>query len=584
MSTIALALCAALLPGSAAAQEVPPPWYRFLDLDLGLGIASGTSQTYSVPALLSNGDVARGIGFGLRAGIAYGSRSVRLGARYEMDTWSVDDQLTLRSSFGPSGLAFGAAGVEASAWSLAFVARFIPAQVGVFSLELGLRLGARSLNVGIPNTPGIDWFGPHLGADLGVMFRVFQVSDWMSLHVGPSFSADATLFPSPQKSISIQSQQVTGSDFIDARFSAMLVGRVSFGVAREPPPPPPPPVPVTEYVLVRARTTADAVNRQVPFVLDTPAHRRMLPGVRTVALRAPGRCEDVTPTTLRGVVSPSSEILRSICATEMSVIEERLIRQGLRVISWTQFHGTAQDAIATARRLGAQVMFQVHSLERTRGSLDLDFERRVEYFRSNVHGVAGDPLPLRSIDRAALRRLLSVRGASVASDDRVGASLELSAHEVSNGELVWTFRWNHLLAGHGEETGVILARRVDGGPWEAVPLPSEVRGAVRRTGDELLSEEVERGHRDFVAANPGRVAEHQLVEEVVDRAVNSYLPTRAVESHARRDDADPPAPVPEPAAAPAVASVPAAPAVVVATPPIPVDVEEPSRRRHRRRR
>jgi len=564
---------------SGRAQGRPGEVDRYFDLDLGLGALSGDDLPLGSNLTGSPLSVGRGPGFGLQTGFVYGGRVVRVGLRYDYSAWNVDDRLVLSSSGGGRSIAFGEAGAAASSWGFGPQLRIVAVQTRLVSVDLGAGLLYRRLGVGDADANRVVWGGVQVGAQVGVMFRLASVSDWFTLYVGPSATADITLFADPSGAISTEAGPLSGSSLTDTRFGVMGLVRASFGVSRVPSPPPPPPPPAEDFVLVRASTRVEAANRQAPMVLDTPAHRRLLPQVGTVAVRAPGVCENLPPSTLRGVVAASTEMLHSVCAAEMTVVEERLARQGFRVISWTQLHGTGQEAHAAARRLGAQVIFQVHSLERTRGSLDLDFERRYEFHRSNARGEDLGLVGLLSPDRAALRSMMSLHAASVANRGRLGASLELTAHDVATGEVIWFFRWNHLLAGHGEDSAETLFHRIDLGPWR--PVPGRVVAAPA-PGDQARSEEVERGHEDAVPASVERVTEQQLVEELVDRAVVSYQPARlSAPSRRGRDDE---APVEPPPAAPAPPPV-AAPPPVTAPPPVAVpDPEAPERQRRRHRR
>jgi hypothetical protein len=185
-------------------------------------------------------------------------------------------------------------------------------------------------------------------------------------------------------------------------------------------------------------------QRETPReVTETPTYTQAFRSLKNVAVSAPDSCINQTAAATTGSAQQAAPILTTRCGVEMAEIERALTRAGYSVTSWLHQHEVVRDerlsATAAARRLGAQVLFQVNSLEKVmvKPGHDVRWERWYEV-------VADDgprPVALPEEDRAALRRLAAKDEETIAGAVRLGAMLDVNAIAVDTGQTIWFYRW-----------------------------------------------------------------------------------------------------------------------------------------------
>ena len=161
--------------------------------------------------------------------------------------------------------------------------------------------------------------------------------------------------------------------------------------------------PSYQYYLVQSRFMASPQDQQSPDIIPTPAYTQLAGGATTVAIRAPDHCSNSTTDQATGDAAAEGAILQTNCGVEMGEIERALTRAGYNVISWNilaremEQNGSAADV---AGRLGAQILFQINSLEKSRKTLGQDARWERTYFTTDLNGVKKIPLPLATASEA----------------------------------------------------------------------------------------------------------------------------------------------------------------------------------------
>jgi hypothetical protein len=163
--------------------------------------------------------------------------------------------------------------------------------------------------------------------------------------------------------------------------------------------------PSYEYYKIQSRFVASAQDQQAPEIIETPAYMQLAGSATTVAVRAPDQCSNNTTNQATGEAAAGGAILQTNCGVEMGEIERALTRAGYNVISWNILDremARNDSASEVARNLGAQILFQVNSLERSRKTLGQDARWERTYFSTDYTGTKAMPLPLNEQQRSFL--------------------------------------------------------------------------------------------------------------------------------------------------------------------------------------
>ena len=288
--------------------------------------------------------------------------------------------------------------------------------------------------------------------------------------------------------------------------------------------------PSYQYYLVQSRFMASAQDQQAPDIIPTPAYTQLAGGATTVAIRAPDHCSNSTTDQATGDAAAEGAILQTNCGVEMGEIERALTRAGYNVISWNileremQQNGSAADV---AGRLGAQILFQINSLEKSRKTLGQDARWERTYFTTDLNGVKKIPLPLVE----ELRNRLSTNYLSpieAKQNPRAYAvTLDASAIWVPTGQSIWYYRWTRAAQPDGVTAGYNLRLQcVDGSAFAQCEPLGEPAGPAAPASTVLASGEL-------VAVSAGERPEDAeraiylgLFKEVVRNFVDSFSRAR----------------------------------------------------------
>ncbi|MGE0669064.1 MAG: hypothetical protein AB7O49_21130 [Sphingomonadales bacterium] len=309
------------------------------------------------------------------------------------------------------------------------------------------------------------------------------------------------------------------------------------------------------YYRVSSRYMASAQGEQPPEIIPTPAYSQLAGSARTVAVRAPDRCSNSTANQATGNAASAGTILQTNCGVEMGEIERALTLAGYNVISWNvldrEMAGN-NSPVDTASRLGAQVLFQINSLENSRKTLGQDALWERSYFQSNPSGAVGQPLSLAPAQRSLVAKnyLTDIEARSIPRAYAV--TLDAVAVWVRTGQSIWYYRWTHSRAPGDMASGYnVLLACLDGvlsqcqvNPIRSVVASAPGQAAAGETVAVSMSERPEDAERAVYSA---------LYKEVVADFVTGFAKSRSGARPA-------PAPMQAPAARPMPPAAPSAPA------------------------
>lgn len=227
--------------------------------------------------------------------------------------------------------------------------------------------------------------------------------------------------------------------------------------------------PRVNYVLMRSSLN-DGVLADRPEVTSTNEASLVLPKVRRVAVRAPDACASQSAAETTGAANNRGSIVQTDCGVEMAELERALTRAGYQVYSWKQIQSLSRSmpAEAAARQLGAEVLFQVNSLERVTYVPGRNARWERTFSSASAEGEPGEPFALKTAD---LQRLGPVFAqAEQYALTRLGAMLDVNAVMTETGQTVWFYRRVRFQQ-PGVSTGMLLKRGKAG--W--VPTAARAR-------------------------------------------------------------------------------------------------------------
>ncbi len=309
--------------------------------------------------------------------------------------------------------------------------------------------------------------------------------------------------------------------------------------------------PVYTYYRVSSRYMASAQGEQPPEIIPTPAYSQSAGAARTVAVRAPDRCSNATTNQATGNAASAGTILQTNCGVEMGEIERALTRAGYNVISWNvldrEMAGN-NSPVEAASRLGAEVLFQINSLENSQKTLGQDALWERSYFVSNPSGAVGQPLSLAPEQRTLVAKnyLVQIEAQSIPRAHAV--TLDAVAVAVRTGQSIWYYRWTHSRAPEATASGYnVLLSCLDGVLTQCQVAP--IRRAVDTAPGQAAAGETVAVSIAERPEDAERAVYSALYKEVVNDFVTSFA---KVKSSARPAPRPMPAPAPAPGPAPSL--------------------------------
>ncbi|MDQ5886851.1 MAG: hypothetical protein QG667_137, partial [Pseudomonadota bacterium] len=145
----------------------------------------------------------------------------------------------------------------------------------------------------------------------------------------------------------------------------------------------------SNHYLLSSQFVANTQTGTPPEIIETPFYLAERKNIRTVAVRAPDSCSNRTADEATGGAASKGTILQTNCGVEMAEVEKALTKMGYRVISWKVLAREMtknQSATDSAATLGAEVIFQINSLEKSQKTLGKDARWERKYFLSNDKG------------------------------------------------------------------------------------------------------------------------------------------------------------------------------------------------------
>ncbi|MDR4487103.1 MAG: hypothetical protein R3B83_06205 [Nitrospirales bacterium] len=264
-----------------------------------------------------------------------------------------------------------------------------------------------------------------------------------------------------------------------------------------------------------------------PEVVESQTYLSTIPKIHYLAVLAPEGCANETAAQSSGEAAGQGLLLKTTCGIEMAELERALTKAGFQVISWNVLQNkVVKEELtpnAASKELGAEVLFQINSLERSmiQAGQDARWERR--FYESNPQGEQLQPASLPSKEGIQLINHIKQKEATLLNQERLSVTINASASLVETGESMWFYEWTHAEARGDDEAMKILAICDDG-------LCKVVQDKGEHTPEEepLISGSSEAVSKQKYVKDRQTAVYHKLLRELVTNLAQSFKQPSAV--------------------------------------------------------
>ena len=219
----------------------------------------------------------------------------------------------------------------------------------------------------------------------------------------------------------------------------------------------------TNFILAQSNIVETTkIDNLVAEVTKSTLYSKMNGKIKSVAISAPSSCADQSASSATGTAENKGTLVKTNCGVEMAELERTLVGQGFTVYSWNLVKNTVNsnknDTRTVAKQLGAQVLFQVNSLERVAVSPGRDAHIERNFFESNEFGDIINPVALDDDRINFIKNIISADEQNwFMSSKRLGAMLDVNAVDIETGQTIWFYRWSkHENTSQSIVTGYLL--------------------------------------------------------------------------------------------------------------------------------
>ena len=275
----------------------------------------------------------------------------------------------------------------------------------------------------------------------------------------------------------------------------------------------------TPHYLVRSEYVVSQQHSTSPEIITTASYNDVLPTITTIAVRAPDSCANETTAIHSGEATGRGLLLKTDCGVEMSELERALAKAGYHVISWDiirnrVIHDAHTTPVQAAKELGAQVLFQVNSLERSAANVRQDARWERRFYRSSSKGEQGSPAPVDAQLKDTFESFIIPQEQEALPDKRLSATINATAVLVDTGQAIWFYEWTHKESlSDRYETDVLLACK-HAVCWRPAPETNPEREVYSGS-----TEAVSASERD---ANQRNATYNDLIREALDDLVTRF--------------------------------------------------------------
>lgn len=276
------------------------------------------------------------------------------------------------------------------------------------------------------------------------------------------------------------------------------------------------------YYLVTSDFMVSDSREAPPEIVESQTYLSVIPNIQSLAVKAPEGCANETATESSGEAAGQGILLQTTCGIEMAELERALTKAGFQVISWKILQNKVlkeeMTPRAASKQLGAEVLFQINSLERSlvQAGQDARWERR--FYTSNQEGQLRNPasLPINESEQL-ISQMKEKESASLMHQERLSVTINASASLVETAETIWFFEWTHSETREKEAAMTVLAVCKDGECLEA-----SAKGKEPAEEEQLLSGSSEAISKQKSAKDQQNAVYHKLLRDLVTKLATSF--------------------------------------------------------------
>ena len=220
------------------------------------------------------------------------------------------------------------------------------------------------------------------------------------------------------------------------------------------------------YYLVTSDFRVTDNREPPPEIVQSKTYLSHIADIQSLTVNAPEGCANETAAQSSGEATGQGVLLKTTCGIEMAELERALTKAGFQVISWKALQNKVLKEESTpqaaSKELGAEVLFQINSLERTlvQPGQDARWERR--FYQSNHEGEQLGPAALPADEGEQLIQHIKKKEESLTYREHLSVTINASASLVESGETIWFYEWTHAEARDQDAAMKLLAVCNDG--------------------------------------------------------------------------------------------------------------------------
>ena len=277
----------------------------------------------------------------------------------------------------------------------------------------------------------------------------------------------------------------------------------------------------TPYYLVTSDFMTSDNREAPPEIVESQTYLSAIPNIKSLAVKAPEGCANETAAESSGEAEGQDVLLKTTCGIEMAELERALTKAGFQVISWNVLQNKVLKEkitpLTASKELGAEVLFQINSLERSlvQAGQDARWERR--FYESNDQGEQLDLASLPAKEGEQLIRQIKKKESSLSQQERLSVTINASASLVKTAETMWFYEWTHAEAQKQDAATNVLAICDDGRCRE-----TSVKVKTQADEDRFVSGSSEAISKQKNAKDQQNALYHTLLRDVVTNLATSF--------------------------------------------------------------
>jgi hypothetical protein len=274
------------------------------------------------------------------------------------------------------------------------------------------------------------------------------------------------------------------------------------------------------YLTVKSDVANSTIASPGSDIVQTSDYLKRFENVKKVAFRAPDSCVQSLESNSTGSAI-NKQLVSARCGVVMAELEKALVKAGYDVYSWKSINGLVYNNseatyVDAAKKLGAEILFEVNSLEQKTIPTQSKFNRK--YLESNSRGKIIGDIAISEDELKQINKLVTENEqANAYRIRRVGAMIDINAVDVTNSKKIWFYQWSKpSRESLGATMNTYFAGR--GGKWK-LWTPSGINSKETNSTADGASSTTQKEAVDAIY--------FRLVREVINDFINAFSSGRA---------------------------------------------------------